>query len=314
MELRFSVRFNNDMPPQRFARLAALAEEAGFDQIWVSNDLFWHSATVLVAAAAQETSRISLGVGVFNPVSMHAAEVAMVATSMADLTGGRFRLGIGAGADRFLEWARMQPEPPVARTEKAIAEIRALVAGGVPDGWDVEGRMRVPGAEVPVYVGAMGPAMLRLAGRVADGALPLLFPPSHYRVAAAQIAEGAARAGRDPSSIDVAACIWCSIDRDRERARQALAAKIAFYGPSFSPDLLARSGLRPSDFEGGTVTAAMLALGVAGGAEDVVAACAELVRDGAQHISFGPPLGPDPQAALKVLGKEVLPALRGLDL
>src|SRR5579864_6087247 len=116
MTLRFSVRFNNDVPPQRFARLAALAEESGFDQIWVSNDLFWHSATVLVASAAHATSRIALGVGVFNPVSMHAAEVAMVATSMADLTGGRFRLGVGAGADRFLEWARMQPGAPVART------------------------------------------------------------------------------------------------------------------------------------------------------------------------------------------------------
>jgi len=166
---------------------------------------------------------------------------------------------------------------------------------------------------VPIYVGAMGPAMLRLAGRVADGALPLLFPPRHYRVAAAQIAEGAAEAGREPASIDVAACIWCSIDADPERARQALAAKIAYYGPSFSPDLLARSGLRPSDFDGGTVTPAMLGLGVAGAAEDVTAACAELVRDGARHVSFGPPLGPDPEAALKVLGAEVLPALARLD-
>ncbi len=309
MKLRFSVRFNNDVPPHRFARLAALAEESGFDQVWVSNDLFWHSATVLLGAAAHATSRISLGAGVFNPVSMHPAEIAMFATSMADLTGGRFRLGVGAGADRFLMWARMTPDPPVARTEKAISEIRALLAGEVPEGWDGEGRMRVAVQTVPIYVGAMGPAMLRLADRVADGALPLLFPPGHYRVAAAQIAEGAAQAGRDPASIDVAACIWCSIDADAERARRSLAEKIAFYGPSFSADLLARSGLRPSDFEGGTVTAAMLALGVAGGPEDVIAACADLVRDGAHHISFGPPLGPDPEAALKVLGSQVLPAL-----
>ena len=50
--MKFSVRFNNDLSAKRFTHLAALAEEAGFDQIWVSNDLFWHSATVLVAAAA----------------------------------------------------------------------------------------------------------------------------------------------------------------------------------------------------------------------------------------------------------------------
>lgn len=307
MRPRFSVRFNNDMPARRFARLAALAEESGFDQVWVSNDLFWQSAPVLIAAAASATSRIALGVGVFNPVSTHPAEIAMAAASLADLTDGRFRLGLGAGADRFLTWARLTFDPPVARTEKGIREVRSLLAGEAP--WAPEGGMRIPVAHVPIYVGAMGERMLRLAGRVADGALPLLFPPSHYRVAAAQIAEGATSAGRPLESIDIAACIWCSIDRDAERARGALAAKIAYYGPSFSADLLARSGLSPSDFGRGEVTPAMLSLGVAGGPDDVIAVCAQLVRDSARHISFGPPLGPDPEAALKVLAAEVLPAL-----
>jgi 5,10-methylenetetrahydromethanopterin reductase len=307
MQLRFSVRFNNDMPAVRFARIAALAEECGFDQVWVSNDLFWQSGSVLVTAAANATSRIELGVGVFNPVSMHPAEIAMVAVSLAELTGGRFRLGVGAGADRFLQWAGMTPDPPVKRTQAAIGEIRTLLSGGSP--WAEEGRMHIDVAEVPIYVGAMGPAMLRMAGRIADGALPLLFPPRHYRVAAAQIAEGARAASRDVDGIDVAACIWCSIDASGQRARDALAAKIAYYGASFSLDLLARAGLKPADFADGTVTPAMLALGVAGDAEDVIAACTELVRDGARHVSFGPPLGPDPEVALRVLAREVLPAL-----
>ena len=216
MDLTFSVRFNNDVSPAQFARLAALAEEGGFDQIWVSHDLFFHSAPVLVTAAAHATSRIALGVGVFNPVSMHPAEIAMVAASLAELTSGRALLGIGAGADRFLTWARLAFDPPVARTERAIKEIRSLLAGDAP--WESEGRMRIPVSPVPIYVGAMGPRMLRMAGRVADGALPLLFPPSHYRVAAAQIAEGAVAAGRDPATVDVAACIWCSIASDAGRA------------------------------------------------------------------------------------------------
>ncbi len=307
MSVTFSVRFNNDVSPWDFARLAAIADECGFQQIWVSNDLFFHSAPVLVAAAAAATSRISLGVGVFNPVSMHASEIAMAVASLDELAHGRVLLGLGAGADRFLSWAGLAFDPPVPRTEKAIAEIRSLLGGDAP--WQPEGRMRIDVAPVPIYVGAMGPRMLRLAGRVADGALPLLFPPSHYRVAAAQIAEGAAIAGRDPDSIDVAACIWCSIAADAERAKQALAGKIAYYGPSFSPDLLARAGLKPSDFDGGAITDRMLSLGVAGGPGDVIASCAQLVADGARHISFGPPLGPDPEEALRVLAKEVLPAL-----
>ena len=307
MRLTFSVRFNNDVPPARFARLAALAEEGGLDQVWVSNDLFFHSASVLVTAAAGATRRIALGVGVFNPVSIHSSEIAMIAASMAELTEGRALLGIGAGADRFLSWARLAFDPPVARTERAITEIRALLTGDTP--WEPEGRMRIPVSPVPIYVGAMGPQMLRMAGRVADGALPLLFPPSHYRVAAAQIAEGSANAGRNPAEVDVAACIWCSIASDGKRARRVLEEKIAYYGPSFSPDLLERAGLRLADFEGGAVTPRMLALGVAGGPEEVAGACAQLIADGARHISFGPPLGPDPEEAIKVLISKVIPEL-----
>jgi 5,10-methylenetetrahydromethanopterin reductase len=305
--LRFSVRFNNDVPPAQFVRLAALAEECGFHQVWVSNDLFFHSGTVLATAAARATSRIAIGVGVYNPVSMHTSEIAMAAASLAELSEGRALLGIGAGADRFLEWAMLSFDRPLPRTEKAIKEIQWLLAGGSP--FEIEGSMKIPVKPVPIYVGAMGPRMLRMAGRIADGALPLLFPPTHYRVAAAQIAEGAALAGRDTQSIDVAACIWCSIAADPARGRRALAEKLAYYGPSFSPDLLARAGLRPIDFDVFTITDGQLALGVAGGAEDVAAVCAQLIADGARHISFGPPLGPDPEEAIKVLAAEVIPAL-----
>jgi 5,10-methylenetetrahydromethanopterin reductase len=324
--MKFSVRFNNDLPAERFIRMAALAEEAGFDQIWVSNDLFWRSATVLVAAAARVTSRIALGVGVFNPVSMHPAEIAMAASTLQEVSGGRFHLGLGAGADEFLAWAGLAAGPPASRTERAIKEVRALLAGDAPEGWPNEGRLRTGPASVPIYVGAMGPRMLQLAGRLADGALPLLLPPSRYHFAANQISEGARRAGRDPESLDVAACIWCSIDPDRARARRALASKIAYYGASFSSDLLKDVSLTLDDFvsiqqamsdgdierAADLVTPAMLSLGVAGGIDEVIEASARLVAGGARHISFGPPLGPDPEQAVKALGAKVLPALKAI--
>jgi 5,10-methylenetetrahydromethanopterin reductase len=171
----------------------------------------------------------------------------------------------------------------------------------------------------------MSPRMLELAGELADGALALLFPPEHYPVAAGHVRAGLARAGRDPGAFDLPACVWCSVDPDVQRARLALAAKLAYYGPSIAPSLLAAAGLRPDDFApasaalaaGGVdaaarlVTPGMLRLGIAGGAEEVLERCRWLRAQGATHISFGPPLGPDPLAAVDLLGREVLPRLDG---
>jgi 5,10-methylenetetrahydromethanopterin reductase len=329
---RFSIRLNNDIGPDLWLELMTLAEDLGFDQIWVSHDLFWRSAPVLVAAAARQTRRIGLGIGVANPCSAHPAELAMHAATLQELAQGRFLLGLGAGADEFLGWAGITPAyGPVRRTREALLAIRALLEGkrpadvaGAGPGWRREAYLRTGEARTPIYLGGMGPAMLRLAGELADGALPLLFPPERLPAAREQIEAGARRSGRHPAGIDVAACVWCSVDADAERARRALAQKIAYYGASFSSDLLAAAGLSLSDFApiqramsvedpdraASLVGPAMLSLGIAGDASEVADRCRWLVEAGARHISFGPPLGPDPAAALRQLGSIVLPALR----
>jgi 5,10-methylenetetrahydromethanopterin reductase len=321
--LKFSLRFNNDVEPRRFARLAALAEENGFDQVWVSNDLFLQSAAVLVSAAVAETTRIELGVGVFNPVSMHTPEIAMVAASLRDLSAGRFNLGLGAGADRFLRWAGLEPRPPVERSRRAVKELRALFAGETPPGFLSQGKLWASPIDMRIYIGAMGTRMLQLAGELADGALPLLLPPAYFDAATHSIGVGAQRSGRDLSNLDIAACVWCSIDDDAAAARRALAAKIAYYGASFAPEQLARVGVSSMDFKAiedalaegrgaratELVTPAMLGLGIVGSADDVIEQCAPLIVAGARHVSFGPPLGPSMERAVAVLGGRVLPAL-----
>ncbi|MHB1594340.1 MAG: LLM class flavin-dependent oxidoreductase, partial [Streptosporangiaceae bacterium] len=204
-------------------------------------------------------------------------------------------------------------------------------AGGAPDpaagqmGWLPAAHLRFDGPPVPIYLAAMGPRMLALAGEVADGALGLSFPPERAPAAAALVRAGAEAAGRDPAAIDVPACFWCSVDDDPERAARPLADKLAYYGPSISAVQLADAGLSPADFvpaaaalESGGQAAArrlisdrMLRLGIAGDAAAVLERCRGLVASGATHLSFGPPLGPDPVGAVGLLGRDVLPALRG---
>ena len=326
---RFSLRVNNDLGVAELTALARAAEEFGFDQLWVSNDLFLRSAPALIGVLAARTSRIRLGIAVMNPYSVHVVELAMAAATLQEASGGRFALGIGAGAAEFLGWAGMDRPAPLATTRQAVAALRTLLGHHdvdpalLPAWMDPPRPLGVPlGAPVPVYVGGMGPRMLRMAGEHADGALPLLYPPEHYPVARHQVRQGLAAAGRAGTAFDLPACFWVSISPDAGAARAALANKLAYYGPSISATLLAGAGLVPEDFAPAAALAQrgedasalvddrMLALGVAGDADDVIARCRGLQAAGARHLSFGPPLGPDPLAAVRLLGERVLPALR----
>ncbi len=166
--------------------------------------------------------------------------------------------------------------------------------------------------------------MLALGGEIADGVLGLSFPPERAAASAAIVRDAAVAAGRDPDSVDVPACFWCSIDDEPERAAASLADKLAYYGPSLSANQLSDVGLTPDKFipaaralDRGEVsrarqliTADMLRLGIAGDAATVIERARGLAAAGATHLSFGPPLGPDPVSAVVRLGREVLPALR----
>ena len=334
--MRFSVRVNNDLSVADLTALARAAETAGFDQLWVSNDLLLRSAPVLAGVLAARTSRISLGIGVMNPYSVHPAELAMMAATAGEASGGRFLLGLGAGAAEFLAWAGITRTAPLATTTTAVVTLRTLLGHADADRTLLPAWARAeaaalkfpPGPPVPVYVGAMGPKMLAMAGAHADGALPLLYPPETYPAARTAVLSGAGtgdRAGTGGGrAVDVPACFWVSLSGDPAEARAALAEKLAYYGTSFAAPLLAGAGLRPGDFAAAAALAhsgrpaaaliddRMLSLGIAGDAADVIGRCAALVAAGASHLSFGPPLGPDPVDAIGLLGEQVLPALRAL--
>lgn len=318
-----SLRLNNDVSVTEFVALAQLAESLGFDQIWVSDDLFFRSGPVLLAAAAVATDRIALGTSILNPYSIHPAEIAMMATTLQELSGGRFLLGLAAGAADFLAWAGLTRHAPLARAREAIIAIRALLAGDSPadvdgagDGWQREAHMRIPVQPTPIYLGAMSPRMLELVGTHADGGLPLLYPPETFGAARAHVDAGIAQAGRSRDDVDLAACIWVSVDEDPDVARRPLAEKLAYYGASFSPEVLARVGVDAADLvslrDTGSVDdlpPAMMSLGIAGRPADVVERCGALVDAGARHLSFGPPLGPDRAKAVRLLGEQVIPAV-----
>jgi 5,10-methylenetetrahydromethanopterin reductase len=215
---------------------------------------------------------------------------------------------------------------------ETIGAIRALLAGqrvslsGQFLHWTGEAYLRFNAPRVtPIYLGAMGPGMLRLASELADGVLPLLFPPEHYFGVKPYLEEGQrARAATLPP-LDLAVCVWVSLAADRVAARRALAEKVAYYGHALGPLIMERLGLTRADF--GPIEQAimvennldkacrlvderMLRIGIVGEPADLITRLEPLVQAGARHLSFGPPLGPDPLAAIELLGQTVLPHFR----
>jgi len=318
--VKFSLRLNNDLPTELYPRLARAAEEAGFDQFWVSDDLFLRSAWVILSSVAQATRRIQIGTCIANPYTLHPAEMAMAAATLDELSGGRFVLGISSGADDFLNWIGITAEKPLSAVRDTVLTLRKLWRGepGSMTGWTEEARLRFAARDIPIYIGAMSPRMLRLIGEIGDGGLPLLFPPESYAEVLGHIQP------RSPE-VDIAACIWCSVTRDDFAAAEwVLREKIAYYGHAFSPTILGRLGLTRDDFspvqermlsddvQGAArlVDSRMLRVGVVGTARELVPRLEQLQASGARHLSFGPPLGPDLFAAIEVLGGEVLPRFR----
>src|ERR1051326_5033957 len=322
--MRFSIRVNNDLPLSAYPDLARAAEEAGFDQFWVSNDLFLRSVWIILSTVALATRRIEFGTCIVNPYTMHPSEIAMAAATLDELSGGRFCLGLSSGASDFLSWVGIEAERPLTRVLETVQVLRRLFAGESA-GWRPEAYLRFPPRRIPIYIGAMSPRMLRAIGRVADGGLPLLFPPEHFPTAMGHIRAGMLEAGRTAEDVDVAACIWCSVGADAAQAEVGLREKIGYYGYSMRPLILEALGVTRDEFEPirtammvdrdvararSLVTPAMLKIGISGTAKDLLPRLEGLVAAGARHLSFGPPLGPDPRAATDVLGREVLPYFR----
>ena len=325
--MRFSLRLNNDLPLADYVALAQLAEAVGFDQFWISNDLFLRSNLVILPAVAQATTTLHVGTGILNPYTIHPAEMAMFAATMDELSGNRFLLGLAAGAGDFLAWVGLAQTRPLAAMRESIMAMRALLRGQRVqlDGdflrWNEEAYLRfTPPRVTPLYLGAMGPKMLTLAGELADGVLPLLFPPEHYFTVAPLIAAGVQQRSPDLPRLDLAACMWVSLSGDAEAARRVLAQKVAYYGHALSPLILQQLGLTRADFQTieqaimverneakaiGLVDERMLRIGVLGSPHDVIERLEPLVAAGVTHLSFGPPLGPDLGEAVRLLGQVI---------
>jgi alkanesulfonate monooxygenase SsuD/methylene tetrahydromethanopterin reductase-like flavin-dependent oxidoreductase (luciferase family) len=219
--LAFAMRDPFPWPP--FARLVRQGESLGYDAVFLP-EIGGRDALVALGALAAETEVLRLGTGVIPMSSRTPMLAAMAAAAVHERSLGRLVLGIGTG-----------PAVPGAldRLRGLVGTLRRLFAG---DPVEIEGRLSrlslVPEEPVPIWISALGPRAVRLAGEIADGVLLNWCSPERVRLASSQLREGAESAGRDPADVTVAVYVRASLgasDQDSVRALQAAAGEYASY-------------------------------------------------------------------------------------
>jgi alkanesulfonate monooxygenase SsuD/methylene tetrahydromethanopterin reductase-like flavin-dependent oxidoreductase (luciferase family) len=217
-----------------FTALATGADRLGFDGFFLP-ETWAYDTTVLLAEAAVRTERITLGTGILGVWNRSAATLAMAAATLASVSGGRFVLGLGASTPQLAEGLHDLPfTAPIARMRRTLQQVRALLKGErIPLAVTTGARplkLNVPAAgEVPIYLAALGEQSVRLAGELADGWMPFIYPRSQLATGIGRLREGAALAGHPERLPIVSPSVPAVVADDPAKAREGAAWFVAFY-------------------------------------------------------------------------------------
>lgn len=217
------------MSPDDQLALTQEADRLGYHSVWVAEAYGSDAVTVLTWFAAR-TQQILLGSGILQMTARTPAMTAMTAATLDALSSGRLLLGLGLSGPQVVEgWYGLRYEKPLQRTREYIEIVRAILRREGPLEYEGEVyRLPLPDSQgkalkliiypirgdIPIYLAAIGPRNVALAGEIADGWLPAFFSPEHVDQFLPALSEGAARAGRTVEDIDVAPTAFVSIGDD----------------------------------------------------------------------------------------------------
>lgn len=174
-ERAVGVMLPRDLPAADVTRFARRAEELGFDELWVVEDLGFRGGIAQAAVALAVTGRIRVGIGILPAAARNVAFTAMEVGALAELFPGRLDVGVGHGMPGWMRQVGAWPASPLRLLEEQLTALRALLRGERLDAHgrhvDVTGvHLATPPPSVPrLLAGVRGPRSLALAGRVADG-------------------------------------------------------------------------------------------------------------------------------------------------
>lgn len=308
--------------------VAREAEARGFSTIW-TGEAAGPDAVTTLAVVGSHTERIGVATGVLPVQTRTPAVLGMTAASLGHVAPGRAALGLGLSSPAIVgDWNGLPFSHAVGQIREAVEIVRRVLTGErvtFAGRWYRCQNFRLaippPPRPVPIYLAALGPRMLELAGEVADGVLLNWIAPEAVPNALRHVEVGARRAGRSVADLDVAAFVRTAVTDEPEEARQLLGREITGYAIvdayarffadcGYASEVEAVNAAWKAGDRGGAVKQVsprvLEGLGVVGGEDHCRARFGEFARHGVtQPVLIPIALGGDPKAAL-------LRAVRGL--
>lgn len=327
---RFGIELIPNRPFHEMISTVKQAEQGGFEYVWITDHFNNRNVYVTLTQIASNTKKVILGPGVTNPYTFNPIIIAQSIASINEVAPGRVVLGIGAGDPSVLAKLGLRREKTLKAIRESVKILRSVLEG---KGITIEGDVfTIRGArlsfevkeKIPIYIGAQGPNMLRLAGEIGDGVLVNASHPEDVRYALSKIGGGAEAAGKKIGDVDIAACAAFSVHKDPEKAKDAVKPVVAFILAGAHSDVLqrhnidvstgteARKALKTDNWRKALdlVTDQILdAFSIYGTPHNCLDRIDDLVRLGIDQLVIGSPIGPDINESVELISKRIIPEL-----
>ena len=301
-----------------------LAESLGYESVYVTH-IGARDPFIVLTAYAGATEKIRLGTGVTPIYARTPVATAQAAATIDEHSGGRMVLGLGVSHRPVVEgWYGQQIEKPVREMREYLTTIRAIFRGEDPpagEKWPTGFHFMGYEArdDLPIYIAGLSPAMLRLAGELADGVILWLCEPGYIReVVVPEVTKGREKAGKPLEGFDVVAAVPSAVTDNPDEALNTLRGDlIPYFSLPFYRAMIERAGFG-SDIEAfdakmkeGDAQAAaaqisdgyLQTLAAIGTAEEAAAAIDRYFEAGATSPGVGPIPRTDFEATLRALSR-----------
>ncbi len=324
--MEFGIELTPNVKFYEIEFYAKLAEDSGFSYVWVTDHYNNRNAFVILTILAKATQRVKIGTGITNPFHINPAVISSAIATINEISNGRAILGIGAGDKFTLEKIGIRRKKPLTCVKEAVQIIRRLLNGETVrfDGEIFrfnEAKLTFNSGNVPIYIGAQGPRMLKLASEIGDGVIINASHPKDVELALKNL--------NVKDGFDIAVCSAFSIDRNRDTAIQNAKVVVAFIVTSCPNDVLDRHGIDEEavnavrkalndafakgnwrELEKAVTDEMVEAFSISGTSDDVIDRIEELKRLGITQLIVGSPIGKDKAKAIKLIGREIIQRFR----